>query len=1050
MKSIYRLFSSSVLALILLLIFAVAMATATFVENDFGTDTAWIKIYDALWFELVMVGLALSFLANTFKYNLWRKEKWAVLLFHLSFIIIIIGAGITRYDSYGGIMRIREGESSNTIISDKNYLQVHISNGSKTRHLEKKKEFSPLNDNNFFIETDLEGTPITISLKEFVADALPEIVDDGKKGTPLLQMVTTSGNGRETLFLSKGEIEAIGPHKHKIGFEAQEEGIINIIEDNGTFKIVSPHPLDFFVMADQKAGVLKGDSLQPMLLKTLYRQGDLSFVPISFHENGSMKLVSTSEKPHDNDPTKDDAVVLNVTVGDKTEEVMLLYRKGFLPTSHAITVDNINLSFSYGAMPIEIPFAVKLNDFQLERYPGSESPSSYASEVMVLDGETQMPFRIYMNNVLDYGGFRFYQASYDTDEKGTLLAVNHDVLGTVTTYIGYFLLMIGMFFTLFGKSTRFTIISKKLKKIKQYAPLFILGVLSSFGTFAQRPMQNDSIPSVTELVINQHIDKQHSDLFGRILVQDIDGRIKPINTLASEFLRKIYGKTTYSYPSEEGNISMDANQAFLAMHVSPGAWQKIPVIKIDAIKGGNYFKPLKITEDGYISFDHLINPDGDYVLAKLAEDAHTKKPAEQNEFDKEVIKVDERFNILFNIFSGNYLKIFPNSLDEKDTWFSYTHHFDDFPPEDGLFVQNITRTYFNDIASKNWASANDKLSYIDTYQSTLGKDIIPTERRVEAELWYNQMNLNFWLFQTFFTIGLIMLVLALSKIFVQKKFIDILWNILVVVVLISFLIFTGNILLRWYIAQHPPWSNGYEMMVFVAWVLMLCGLLTFRKSDFSLPLATLFTGSLLFVSYLDWLNPEITNLMPVLKSSFWLKVHVATIVSSYAPLALSAVLGFMALVLMIIKTKSTAYKIDIRIKELTYINEISMTIGLFVLTIGTFLGGVWANESWGRYWAWDPKETWALISIIVYAIVLHLRLVPALNSRFTLNVSSVFAFASIIMTSFGVNYYLTGLHSYAAGDPVPVPNFIYILTAVVVVVAIIALIRVEKFKKRAR
>ena len=1049
MKSIYRFFSSSTLALLLLLIFAVAMATATFMENDYGTDTAWIKIYDALWFELVMVGLALCFLANTFKYNLWRKEKWAVLLFHLSFIIIIIGAGITRYDSYGGIMRIREGQSSNTIISDKNYLQVHISNGNKTIHLQKKKEFSPLNDNSFTIKSDLEDIPIEISLKEFVADALPEIVDNSENGMPLLQMVVTSGNGRETLFLNKGEVEIIGPEKHKVGFEAQEDGIINITEDDGEFKIWAPHQLDFFIMADQKAGVIQGDSLQPMTLRTLYRHGDLSFVPLSYHENASIELLSTSEKPKDNDPTKDDAVVLNIKVGDKTEELMILYRKGFLPTTHETSVDGVNFSVSYGAMPIEIPFEVKLNEFQLERYPGSESPSSYASEVTVIDGDTKMPFRIYMNNVLDYGGFRFYQASYDTDEKGTLLAVNHDVLGTATTYMGYLLMMIGMFFTLFGKRTRFTAISKSLKKLKQIAPILLIALFSSLDTYAQSPMQKDSIPSVTDLVINEIVDKQHSNLFGRILVQDVDGRIKPINTLSSEFLRKIYGTTTYKYKTEDGNvIALDADQVFLAMHVSPGAWQKIPVIKIEAIKGGDYFKPLKITEDGYISFDHLINPEGDYVLAKMAEDAHAKKPAEQNEFDKEVIKVDERFNILFNIFSGNYLTIFPNSLDESDKWFSYNHHFKDFPDEDGVFVQNITRTYFNDVASKNWEGATDKLSYIDTYQTTLGAEIIPSEERIEAEIWYNQMNLNFWLFQTFFTIGLIMLVLALSKIFIQKRFITILWNILIVISLISFLIFTGNIILRWYIAQHPPWSNGYEMMVFVAWVLMLCGLMTFRKSDFSLPLATLFTGSLLFVSYLDWLNPEITNLMPVLKSSFWLKVHVATIVSSYAPLALSAVLGFMALILMIIKTKSSARMIDIRIKELTYINEISMTIGLFVLTVGTFLGGVWANESWGRYWAWDPKETWALISIIIYAIVLHLRLVPALKSRFTMNFASVLAFGSIIMTSFGVNYYLTGLHSYAAGDPIPVPKFIYVLTAVVIIVGIVAFIRVRKYKKK--
>jgi len=202
----------------------------------------------------------------------------------------------------------------------------------------------------------------------------------------------------------------------------------------------------------------------------------------------------------------------------------------------------------------------------------------------------------------------------------------------------------------------------------------------------------------------------------------------------------------------------------------------------------------------------------------------------------------------------------------------------------------------------------------------------------------------------------------------------------------------------------------------------------------------LFSGTLLLVSYLDWLNPEITNLMPVLKS-VWLKVHVATIVSSYAPLALSAILGFMALLLMIFKTPKTHEAINLRIKELTYINEISMTIGLFVLSIGTFLGGVWANESWGRYWAWDPKETWALISIIVYAIVLHLRFIPALKNTYVLNVASMFAFWSIIMTSFGVNYYLSGLHSYAAGDPVPIPQFVYFLAAFMVIIAVWAYLR---------
>ncbi len=1027
------------------------MAVATFVENDFGTDAAWIQIYDAKWFELVMVGLALCFFANTFKYRLWRKEKWAVLLFHLSFILIIVGAGITRYSSYGGIMRIREGAKSNMIISDQNYLQVHISKGNQTRHIQKKLDFSPLSNNDFSISSEFEGLPIDISHKEFVADAVPEIIDDAKHGVPILELVVTSGNGRETVFLEKGEIEEIGAHKHKIGFEAEGADVINMIEEDGTFQMFTPHPVDFFIMADQTAGVIKSDTLQPMTLKTLYRSGDFSFVPLSYHKMGKMHLTSTSENPKENDPVKDDAVVLNVTVKDKTEEVMLLYRKGFLPTTHEVAIDDIKVSLSYGAMPIETPFSVQLNDFQMERYPGSESPSSYASEVTVLDGETKMPFRIFMNNVLDYGGFRFYQASYDTDEQGTVLAVNHDVLGTNVTYFGYSLMALGMFFTLFGKQSRFTLIHKKLKKLKARTAiitLFLVGGLGSMGglgTTAQAQMEKDTV-SIGALVAHQEIDNRHSELFGRIMVQDLDGRIKPINTLASEFLRKIYGKTTFTYKDDGETIRLDANQAFLAMHVSPGAWQRIPIITIDSKKGGDFFKPLKITKEGYISFDDLINPDGDYVFSKKVEEANAKKPAEQNEFDKEILKVDERFNILFNIFSGNYLKIFPNSLDKNDTWFSYNHHFNDFPQEDGRFVQTIAPSYINDLATGNWADATEKLSYINTYQSTLGKEIIPSNERIEAELWYNRMNLNFWLFIVFFAIGFLLLVLALTKIFVRNKSIEFLWNGLVLLSLISFLVFTGNIILRWYIAGHPPWSNGYEMMVFVSWVLLLCGLMTFRKSDFALPLATLFSGSLLFVSYLDWLNPEITNLMPVLKSSFWLKVHVATIVSSYAPLALSAVLGLMVLILMIIKTDKSKIAIDTRIKELSYINESAMTIGLFVLAVGTFLGGVWANESWGRYWAWDPKETWALISIIVYAVVLHLRFVPALNNRYTLNMTSVFAFGSIIMTSYGVNYYLSGLHSYAAGDPVPIPKFIYVLLAVIVAVSVLAFVRNRKWK----
>ncbi|OEJ98792.1 cytochrome C biogenesis protein [Flavivirga aquatica] len=1037
MNKLLRLFASPILAVLLLFIFGVSMAVATFIENDFGTTTAWKMIYDAWWFELVMLGLGVCFIMNIYKYKLWRLDKWALLLFHLAFVIILLGAGITRYVSYGGIMRVREGTSSNVIISDNNYLHIHLSNGTNSKTIKKQLNFSPLSNNDFSIETVFNDKPITVFYQEFVADAIPEIKDDAEKGKAIIEMVVSSGNGRETVFLEKGEVEAIGAHKHKIGFEVKEEDVINITENNGEFSIYSPRDLGSFVMATETASTLKKDSLQAIQLRTLYRDGDASFVLLSYHPKGEIGLKSTSEKTKDNDKQKDDALVVNVKVDDVIKETTLLYREGFLPTKHKVDINDIKISLSYGAEPIITPFSIYLNDFQLERYPGSTSPSAYASEVKVIDNNTEIPHRIFMNNVLDYKGYRFFQASYDTDELGTVLAVNHDALGTNVTYLGYFLMMIGMFFTLFGKTSRFKLVNKNLKKLKlKHAALVLLLLGFSSPVFTQEEKPEINI----QVIEQQRIDEQHAELFGRLMVQDLDGRIKPMNTLASEFLRKLSRKPYFKFAKGGKQVRLNANQAFLAMQAASNVWQFIPIIKVDKKKGGELFKGLDISDGGLVAFNTLIGEAGKYLLSDVVEQTNKKKPAERSEFDKEVLKVDERFNILYNVFSGNYFRVFPNANDENNKWHSQTHHFDDFPAEDAQFAKQIIPTYFKDIKERNWVAASEKLEYIKTFQDILGKDIIPNRKRVEAELLYNELNLNFWLFQVFFVIGAILLVLAIIKIFTKRKGLSIIWNILVIVTLICFILFTGNIILRWYVAQHAPWSNGYEMLVFVAWVLLLCGLLTFRKSDFTLPLSTLFSGALLFVSYLDWLSPEITNLMPVLKS-FWLKIHVATIVSSYAPLALSAILGFMALLLMIFKTDKTKKEIDIRIKELTYINEISMTIGLFVLAVGTFLGGIWANESWGRYWAWDPKETWALISVIVYTIVLHLRLIPNLKSAYIINTASVFAFGSIIMTSFGVNYYLSGLHSYAAGDPLPIPTFIYILIVVVIVVSVAAYLK---------
>jgi cytochrome c-type biogenesis protein CcsB len=525
-----------------------------------------------------------------------------------------------------------------------------------------------------------------------------------------------------------------------------------------------------------------------------------------------------------------------------------------------------------------------------------------------------------------------------------------------------------------------------------------------------------------------------SQAFGGLLLQDMDGRIKPVNTLASELMRKITGKTAFNLQYDSVKATLNANQLFLAIHSKPQFWAFAPVIKIDEEKGRLILERLEKSNAAFVSLKDFFNAEGEYLIQEMVDESYNTKPDQRTKHMEEVIKVDERFNILYQALTDSYMKMFPKPKDLNHAWYTDKSVLLGVSEEDSVFVRNILPMIYSSSDSarttKDYSKTIQFISYIGKYQQRYAAEIVPSKNQIKAELIYNKLKIFFHLFYSYWLVGLALLALAITKLFKNAPAIHKLQKSLVLITGILFLLQTINMIVRWYAGGYPPWSNGYEMTILVSWTTILFGLLFNRKTDFILPLATLFTGTLLFVAFLDWLNPEITNLVPVLKS-YWLKIHVAIIVGSYAPLALSALLGFTTLWLMIFSSKPKE-SVRLAIKEITLLNEMSMTIGIYMLTIGTFLGGVWANESWGRYWGWDPKETWALISILAFAIVLHLRLIPVIKPfKYWFNAASVVAFFSIIMTSFGVNYYLSGLHSYAQGDPLPVPNWAYVLVAVV-------------------
>ena len=367
--------------------------------------------------------------------------------------------------------------------------------------------------------------------------------------------------------------------------------------------------------------------------------------------------------------------------------------------------------------------------------------------------------------------------------------------------------------------------------------------------------------------------------------------------------------------------------------------------------------------------------------------------------------------------------------------------------EDSLYLRNIVNFYAQGVQAGNTANdfieADKIIKSILDYQRNFAQYELPSEVKVKAEIFYYKSKIYDRLFPFYATIGLLLLFILLYRIISQNRKLDFTIRIFTGFLIIGFLFHTLGLGIRWYVSGHAPMSNGYESMIFISWVTILAGFIFRKNSAFVLAATSVLAGFTLMVAHLSFMDPQITNLVPVLQS-YWLTLHVSIITGSYGFLGLGAIIGIIVLILYSLSTKSNNENILSTIEELTVINYKALTIGLYLLTIGTFLGAVWANESWGRYWGWDPKETWSLITIIVYSFIIHSRMISGLEGFYQFNILTLFGFSSVLMTYFGVNYYLSGLHSYAGGDSVPVPNFVYVSVVALISLSVFAYWRKKK------
>ncbi|WP_298533308.1 cytochrome c biogenesis protein [uncultured Algibacter sp.] len=1060
-KKLANIFFSTRLTAVLFILFAAAMATGTFLDSGQETSpTPYTRnlIYNAWWFEAIMVFFIINFTGNIFRFRLYSKEKWATFILHISFIFILLGAFITRYASFEGMMPIREGVTENTFLSQKTYITAYIDGDyeiegvAQRLPIEREVDFSGRLENSFKINTKYNQQPVTIELEKFVVGAEEDIIPD-ENGEDYLKVVEAGSNGPHNHFLKVGQVQSI--HNVLFALNKPTDGAINITYKNDELTINSPFEGEYMTMATRTQGKLVKDSLQPLYLRSRYVIGNMQMVFPKPVTKGVFDIVKPSVLLKSGN---EDGVKLRVSTNGETKTVGVLGGKGVNGRFKQISVGGLDFAFKYGSKTLELPFSIKLNDFEAERYPGTERGfSAFSSEVTVIDERMDdFDYKIFMNNILDHDGYRFFQSGFDPDEKGTILSVNHDYWGTMLTYIGYFLLYFGLMAILFVKGSRFGDLKRHLENVKSKKAKLNVIIILLFGLngFAQVHGPNDghnhTKPTKAQIdsILKANITpKEHADKFGHLVIQDLSGRMMPVNTYASEMLRKLSKSDTYE--------DFDANQVFLSIQESPMLWYNVPVIYLKPKKGDSIRRLIGVPEENkYVALADFFTDKGQYKLAPFLDEAY--KAQIPNGFQKEFKETDQRVSLLYNSIEGMSLKVFPIPNDDNNKWIStYDYKQDISVIKDSLygnFVKNGFRAYLFTLnqakQSGDFKEAEKLLKAFNKTQHRYGGEVMLSDDKVNTELLYNKYDIFKKLFSWYLYAGSLLFVLLIVQIFNDKhKAVNVGVTVFKFIVLGLFLLHTAGLIVRWYISGHAPWSDAYESMIYVAWATMFFGLAFGRKSDLTIASTAFVTAMILMIAHWNWMDPAIANLQPVL-NSYWLMIHVAVIVASYGPFTLGMILGVVSLLLMVFTTKANKVKMDLNIKELTIINEMSLTVGLVMLTIGNFLGGMWANESWGRYWGWDPKETWALISIMIYAFVIHMRLVPGLRGRWFFNLMSIVAFSSILMTYFGVNFYLAGLHSYASGDQIVSVKFIGMACAIVATLGFLAYRGYAKFYKK--
>lgn len=638
----------------------------------------------------------------------------------------------------------------------------------------------------------------------------------------------------------------------------------------------------------------------------------------------------------------------------------------------------------------KLPFSLCLQKFEAKMHDGTNAVADYSSKFTVIDGDDKSEGEVSMNNIYSHRSYRLYQSSYDEDGKGSVLAINADPYGIPVTYTGYALLFISLVWMLFDPKGGY----RKLLK----SPLLKKGALMTALILSMGNIQTLHAESATGNLQNAVLPKETAEKFGELHILYND-RICPVQTFALDFCKKIYGARSYQ--------GLTAEQVLSGWVFYGNTWANEPFIKI---KSGEMKTAMNLPD--YASLNTFFNREmGGYTIGQYVQEYYN---GQQDKFHQQAADIDGKIQIIMELREGISLKVLPYTFTKnvkatKDhsfikagttTWFSPV---DKLPQavehQHALYIRNVFSLLNGDVKAGNTSRVNEFFAKMKKYQEVSSGNSLPTATQYKAERINNAFPFATILFMANLTLGFIALFYTIYRM-TKKREIKVLNIALPILLGVSFLALTFGLALRWIISGNIPMSNGYESMLTVAWFVMLISILMQLRIRIVMVFGFLISGFFLLVSHINQMDPAIGQMMPVLNSPL-LSIHVSIIMMSYALLSLTFICGIMGICL-----RSHG-------EELQALSRIFLYPALTTMGFGIFIGAIWANVSWGNYWSWDSKETWALITFMIYAVVVHTQSLPVFRKPLVYHIYITLAFLSIAMTYFGVNYFLTGMHSYA-------------------------------------